>query len=337
MANCHKLFTDFIDALAITDTKRSSMMTSRENLREHIRTAFEKDHPDYKIKFYIQGSYKMETTIRTKDDECDLDDGVYISPKPDVKCSTLQQWVYDSVKGITSAAPIKKNKCIRVKYQSGYHIDLPIYVKEDLTDSDETPQLAIKNGNYEESDPKAVVDWFRNAKKDNPQLVRIVKYLKAWCDNTHGSMPPGLAMTILAVNNQKENERDDIALKDTLKAIKAQLDSEFKCVVPAAPNDDMFADYSEDKKKYIMSALETFISDANKALNEPNEKKASKIWIKYLGNRFPEGEDKENKTLTKLNELKDSILSKTARVSSSGILGNISTGVAAATHTNFGD
>ena len=61
-------------------------------------------------------------------------------------------------------------------------------------------------------------------KKNNVVLVRLISYLKSWSDTVRGFMPPGLAMTILASNNQKKYEgRDDIALRDTLKAIKSSL------------------------------------------------------------------------------------------------------------------
>lgn len=151
-------------------------------------------------------------------------------------------------------------------------------------------------------------------------------------------MPPGLAWTILAVGNlKKKPERDDIALRDTMKAILSTLKQKFECKVPAEPYDDMFSDYSEEKKREIKEAMQKFIDEASAAINEPNEKKSSHTWQKLLGSRFPEGEDKEDSTLSKLNGLKDSILSKSARLSSTGVLGTFANGVSAASHTNFGD
>ena len=312
------------------------MITSKDNLIAKIETYFQNCHPDYTPEFFIQGSYKMKTSIRTKDDECDLDLGVYVKPKPDVTAATLQQWIFNAVNGTTATTPYKKNKCIRVQYSSGYHIDLPVYRKD--KSCDEIPELAIKSFGFEKSDARGVVDWFNGKKKDNPQLVRLIKYLKAWADNIRESMPPGLAWTILAVENQRKKDgRDDIALRDTLKAILAALKSSFECNVPAEPFDNMFSGYSDDKKKKIKESLQKFIDAATDAINEPNEKKASQIWQKYLGSRFPEGEDKENKAHSQLNSLRDSILAKTARVSATGSLGTTAMGVFGANHTNFGD
>ena len=65
MANLHYLFTEFNDELKITKTKRDSLMTSKDNLRKKIREYFSKNHPQYKPKFYIQGSYKLKIMIRT--------------------------------------------------------------------------------------------------------------------------------------------------------------------------------------------------------------------------------------------------------------------------------
>ena len=76
MANCNNLFKKFNGSISIDADKNSKMTNSKTKLRDRIRKWFKDNHPDYEPKFYIQGSYKMKTGIRTKDDICDLDDGV---------------------------------------------------------------------------------------------------------------------------------------------------------------------------------------------------------------------------------------------------------------------
>ena len=335
MANCHDLFIAFGKQLEITETKLNAMMTSRSVLRERIKEYFKNNHPDYKPSFYIQGSYKMGTTIRTKDDDCDIDDGVYISPNPDVVCATLQDWVFNAVNGITDSTPVRKNKCIRVTYKAGYHIDLPVYYMDDIHNVDEAPHLAVRSSDFQESDPKGVVEWFKGMKKDNAQLVSIVKYLKAWGDKVREKMPSGLAMSILAANNQVKDTRNDVALLKTLKAIKASLDKDFKCEVPAAPYDDLFESYSEDKKSAIKNYLTNFIADAEKAILEPNQMKASGLWRKHLGERFPLGENKDDENLKKYSSAATLILTGAAKTSTTGEIQSTH-GVSHASHTNFG-
>lgn len=300
MANCHSLFEKFNAEISLPSSKKDRLKDSKNKLRERIRKYFKEKHPEYEPKFYIQGSYKMKTMIRTKDDICDLDDGVYFFREPDVTATTLQQWVWDAVDGYTSTAPEHRKKCVRNIFASDYEIDMPVYYKID----GKQYQLAIKNDGWRNDDPKAMVEWLNNNKDDNGYLVDIIMYLKAWCDNLRNKMPSGLAMTILAVNAKMKfiytSDRDDINLKDTLKEIKKALDWDFKCLVPVDPKDDLFADFDSDRKKRIKDALAEFIKDAEAALQETNQLKASKLWRKHLGDRFPLGEDKEeDKTLNK--------------------------------------
>ena len=291
MANLNYIFRQFNDELSVTDSKKSKMINSREHLREKIRKSFEQNHKSYSPKFYIQGSYKLKTLIRTKDDTCDLDDGVYFSSNPDnVTGTTLQRWVKEAVEGTTDATPIHKRKCIRVDYKAGYNIDLPVMVFDENTDNH--PLLAVKNSDFQVDDPKEFVDYFQENKTD--QMVRIIKYLKAWCDHKRAEMPCGLAMTVLSLKYFQGNDRDDVALKYILIEIEKHLKKDFKCIMPTTPKDNLFADYSEEKKKNFMDNLSSFIEDAKKAIDEPNHQKASKLWQKHLGERFPLGEDKSD-------------------------------------------
>lgn len=292
MANCHNLFQKFNEEISLTPQKKTSMTTSKDALRERIRKHFKEKHPEYLPKFYIQGSYKMKSAIRTKDDICDLDDGVYFFRSPDVTASTLQGWVWDAVDGYTSTSPEHRKKCIRNIFAGDYEIDMPVYCKEDGKEY----QIAVKNSGFEDSDPKAMVNWFNDRKDKNGQLLKIVKYEKAWCDFKRNKMPSGIAMTILGTNAKSKivyNDRDDITLRDTLKEIKKALDIEFACKVPVTPQDDLFADYDDTRKNNFMEALKAFITDADEAIKEPNQLKASKLWRKHLGDRFPLGKDED--------------------------------------------
>jgi hypothetical protein len=231
MADLNNLFQKFNTEIQITDSKKDRMIISRENLRKKIKDYFKNNHDEYTPSFYIQGSYKIGTLIRTKDDTCDIDDGVWFDSNPnDVTCTTLQTWVKNAVEGTTDDIQHRK-KCITVNYKADYNIDLPIYVYDE--ENDENPSLAIKNGDWREDDPKEMIDAFNTAKDSKGQLLKIVRYLKAWCDYKREKMPSGLAMTILAMNNFQTNNRDDIALKFTLIEIEKALKKKFECIVPA--------------------------------------------------------------------------------------------------------
>lgn len=291
MANSHDLFLKFhSDELCIGKTKKEKISNSKNALRSRIRKWFKENHPDYEPKFYIQGSYKMKSAIRTKDDICDLDDGVYFFREPDVTATTLQGWVRDAVTGYTATPSEHRKKCIRTVFANEYEIDHPVYYKVDGGNY----RLAIKDNGFEDSDSKEVVEWFASHKDKDGKLIRIVMYLKAWGDNKRNKMPSGLSMTILAVNAKEKitlNDRDDILLRDILKEIKKALDAKFECVVPAVPNDDLFADYDDSRKTNFLNALNDFIADADSALKEENKLKSSNLWRKHLGDRFPQGED----------------------------------------------
>jgi hypothetical protein len=295
MANCHNLFGKYNIKISLTKEKVNDMIISKNELRDRIKKHFKEKHPLYVPKFYIQGSYKMKTAIRTKDDICDLDDGVYFFREPDVTATTLQGWVWNAVDGYTSTTPEHRKKCIRNIFANDYEIDNPIYYKIDGKEY----QIAVKNNGWEDSDPKEVVDWLNKNKDLDGKIIKVIKELKAWCDHKRNKMPSGLAMTILAVNAKSKivlNDRDDILLTDILREIKKQLSRKFECIVPAVPNDNLFESYDKVREENFLNNLNDFLNDAETALKEENQLKASKLWQKHLGSRFPDGEDKNEES-----------------------------------------
>jgi hypothetical protein len=164
-------------------------------------------------------------------------------------------------------------------------------------DVDEHPRLAVKDRDWQEDDPKEFVEFFKGKKDAKGQLVRLVKYLKAWCDYKRDKMPSGLAMTVLAMESYLPSDRDDVALKFLLIEIEKKVKSNFQCMVPTTPKDDVLESYTETRKNNFLTHLSDFVADAKKAVDEEkNQLRASRLWQKHLGKlRFPDGKDEEEK------------------------------------------
>lgn len=309
MANNHDQFIAFNSTIELTKTKKDTLNGNRTALRNVIKKYFDDNKPnEIKPKFRSQGSFVMKTTVnpiaRKADDgetdlyKYDIDDGVYFignEKQEDRKSTdTYHNWIYDAIKEHTDKGAKKKNTCARVLYADGHHIDLPIYYKMDNNDS--TPELAHKSEGWIDSDPKEFYDWFNNQANDNQQLRRIVRYLKAWCDyrnfqDPSKKMPSGFIMTILATENISCDVRDDIAFKKTLEQIQKKIDTDhggkFECRRPTTPKgEDLFANFSDTRRNYFLSQLDSFVISAQQAIAGTNPKESCLKWQKHFGERF---------------------------------------------------
>ena len=267
MINLNEYFKQYNEKIKLDDTREEQLRTSREALKSRIESHFEKIEK-HKPDFKGQGSFKMKTIINPKEegDEYDIDYGVYISDKDIIKddgnwktVDTVRNWVYEAVDGHTSQKPICKNKCIRVKYAQDsngylYHVDLPIY-----TVHNDEYYLAVGDEGWINSNPQAIVDWFRDEIKEKEQLRRIVRYLKSWVKlkSWNTTKPSGLITTILCANHFNNGglpDDDDIALCNTIQGIRTFLEDELKkdegnyCLVNPAEKtkvENLFEDYSK--------------------------------------------------------------------------------------------
>lgn len=308
MARLHKEYISFDkDKIKLTDKRRKSLIKSRNALRDKIEKYFKEEKKNQLQPIFIpQGSFNMGTVVnpipKYDDDgnkilKYDLDDGVYFVEKEDEDnrqtIDTWHNWVFNAVEDHTDTPPIRKTTCVRVVFSDGHHIDLPIYY-----DENGEIELAHKSKGWLESNPDEFSEWFE--KKENLQLKRIVRYLKAWKNyretkNTNLKFPSGFALTILATNNYVEDDFDDVSFRETIKAIQSKLQSKFECLRPTTPkNEDLFEDYSETRENDFMNAIDKLINACNKANEEDNFKKASEHLQKHFGDRFPTGKDESS-------------------------------------------
>jgi hypothetical protein len=289
MANCHKAFIEFNNAIALTSRHKVTLRGSRNAVRNKIKKYFQEKKNELTPKFHGQGSFMMNTIIKPIDGQFDIDDGIYfkVDSPPTQSIATLHTWISNAVNGHTKQKPIDKNTCVRLVYVGQYHIDLPIYYIVE----GQSPYLAHKSKGWIQSDPREFINWFNQQADANGQLKRVIRYLKAWSDYRKGDLPSGLILSILVTNNISFNDRDDIAFYETLVNINESLEKDFICNRPTTPVDeDLLEDYSQTRKQYFLDRLGSFIISAEEAVDDStSQDDACKIWKRHFGaNRFIE-------------------------------------------------
>jgi hypothetical protein len=284
MANLHKDFLSFDNALNIPKGKLKQLKTSEANIKRHIKSYLtEKKVPVPTL--IRQGSFVLGTLIRTKTDICDIDFGVRFFPDPQFAAPTLQKYIRDALAKVpNSTLPKHKDKCIRLHYKAGYHIDVTVYIQ---TNFSEPIRLATKNG-WLDSNPSGFKKWVESkGERQIAQLKRLIRYTKAWADQQGKNMPKGVALTTLIAKDFVPHSRDDLSLLYTLRNIYENLEADFCCKMPVEPFDDLLERMYVYRYSFL-SRLENLIKNLEKVTHARLSDEKAKVLIKgHFGKYFP--------------------------------------------------
>ncbi len=322
MANCDRILKKYDNMMKLDEDKGKILKAKRDSLNDIIKKYFQ-DKGLKTPEFKGQGSFSMRTIINPKDESSsyDIDYGVYVNindikkESGDVtKSYTAQAWVKQALekykeenddKEITGIS--HKNKCIRllcekeitkkdtesgkeIKTKEKFHVDLPVYyIDEDKYFLAVKDQGDTDSNGWEESNPRAIVDWFREQLKDEnkgEQFRRVIRYFKNWSElqSWNSKKPTGLLWTVLTSEyfNQAESS-DDISLTETAKSIVKFLDTLiFKPVLknPAddSTNEDLLDTYSEKAIENIVEKLNKLVDKGTAAFKAEDYDDAFALW-----------------------------------------------------------
>lgn len=300
--DCNKEMKGYhADEVTLSKIDQDEMRGRRDNGRTRLNNGLNKAGKPLPDEFSSQGSYAMRTMV--EDDQCDydIDDGVYFD-KEDLKdddenylgAKEARSRVRNALKDERLAYDaVVKTNCVRQKYPAGYHIDVPVYRVVCSTDvwGNKVQEYELASGdNWVKSDARAVTRWYNDAvgnelktgETDYSQTRRVTKLTKKMARSRltwKGSTTSGICISKLVVDHMRGVAgRDDDALRDTWKAIKAQLDVSLQINHPVLTGKTL-ADWNDDGVRFFRDCLATSLKTLE-ILDEHDctREKAAKAW-----------------------------------------------------------
>lgn len=234
-------------------SEQDKMRDRRNSNRTRLRDGLAKAEKPAPLEFVKQGSYAMKTMIQDEDNDYDIDDGVYFAKEDLVgdrgaEMTSLQarQMVRDAVDdGKFNQDPEVRPNCVRVYYEAGYHVDLPVYrrVTTQTANGEEVHYELASSSGWKRSDARDVSDWYEDERTKSPdgkQLRRVNRDLKKYARSRHswrGSILSGFGITVLVTEKFVSGAREDRALYDTMVAIRDRLNWDLQVAHPVTPGD----------------------------------------------------------------------------------------------------
>lgn len=304
MFDCSKDIRAYHDQdVTLPQTEQEAMRNRRNSNRDRLRKGLEAAEKPAPIEFVKQGSYAMKTMVRDPDNDYDIDDGVYFQKdhlvgERGAEMTSLQarQMVRDAVDdGKFKRAPEVRSNCVRVYYEKGYHVDLPVYRRVVTSTSwgDEIHYELAASSGWKRSDARDVSDWYKDKRTesaDGRQLRRINRVLKKYARSRlswRGSILSGFGISVLVTEKFRQNNREDCALYDTMVAIRDRLNWELQIAHPVTPGDyitsgpdDARARTFLDKLNHAIGALQPLFE------TDCTREKALACWDKVFATAF---------------------------------------------------
>lgn len=254
MINCAKDVRAYHNQEVTLPKAEQDKMRDRRNAnRTRLRDGLAKAGKPAPIEFVKQGSYAMKTMIRDPAKDYDIDDGVYFRKEDLVggrgaEMTSLQarQMVRDAVDyGKFKHAPEVRSNCVRVFYEAGYHVDLPVYrrVETSTIFGDDVHYELAGGSGWKRSDARDVSDWYekeRGKSADGQQLRRINRDLKKYSRSRHSwraGMLSGFGISVLLVECFRHDDREDCALYESMVAVRDRLVFDLQVAHPVTTGD----------------------------------------------------------------------------------------------------
>nr|CAA6829036.1 MAG: Unknown protein [uncultured Thiotrichaceae bacterium] len=301
MYNLNKEIIEFHNTgVSLGFTQRDEMRGRRNANRNRLNKGL-KDNDDPAILRHVaQGSYAMHTMVQDENNDYDIDDGA-VFDKEDLKgaqgayLSSLaaRQMVRDAVDDNSfKTDPEIKTNCVRVHYDAGYHVDIPVY--RELEDG----SLELASSIWKGSSPTEVTKWYNDSvieqspdSVNGRQMRRNTKLLKFFSKSRPSwkkKNPSGLAISVLLNERYSDDsERDDKSLYNTMVAIRDRLNLSLQIWHPVRTIEELTSGYADPKTTFFRDKLDKAINDLD-ILFEPECTRldALKAWNKVFNHQF---------------------------------------------------
>lgn len=325
MKNCHTQIIDYERTqVRMSEADRKDIFKKAKANRSRIKAGLERDKEPKPLGFKTQGSYAMRTMIWYPDGDYDVDDGIYFDIAALKDEHGNDKAPLNARQMICKAAqddrfndkPEVRDHCVRVYYEAGYHLDVPVY--RELTEIGDSKyyELSSKDG-WKQSDPIAVTDWFTKANStkshdatangNDGQLIRWVRLLKSFARSRKSWIPKtttGFAITKLIVDEfAQDKDRDDRGFRSVAKRIVDRIDLNQQVQHPTLHEN--VAENGDEKVKFFCEKLKENLSHLD-ILDDAkcSHAQAMDAWDKFFGTDWfskqpdPDEEDDVESKLT---------------------------------------
>lgn len=238
MAELQKQMLAYHDQIKLgTYEENADLRNKRDLLISELKKSLaEEKIPDTDRKLTFskldQGSYAMHTGVKPLDSDYDIDVGVIFDITTDEYDSRkLKKLVRDKLNKQNKRKVVFNRPCITVEYQTGYHVDLPVYARNGGDIHIAWGKEFSEEYSWYEADPEGLKTWVNDVSTNSDaraQFRRCARYLKRWKDkhfsNNGNIAPPSIGLTIQARNAFTYKVDSDI---DCLIAIANSIKNSF--------------------------------------------------------------------------------------------------------------
>lgn len=290
------------DKVTLPQAERTAMRNRRNSNRDRLKRRLKEREEPCPDKFIKQGSYAMLTMVQDEDNDYDIDDGVYFTQASlrdddgkDMRPAAARQMVCDALQDNRfNKAPEVRRACVRIYYNEGYHVDMPVYR---IRESDGEYELA--NGDkWVVSRAADVENWFYDTntqlspdETNGRQFRRIVRLLKKFARSRKrwkDKVATGFTITKLAAEEYLADEfREDRSLRETMQRIYDRLQVSLEVAHPVTPGTNLTTGPDDTSTAYLRDRLGEALDDLRVLDDEDcTHKKALGAWDRVFNTDF---------------------------------------------------